>query len=155
MAESAPIPAIELLEQGGVPYRLVEYGRVRSAEEAAEARGVALASLVKTLVIRTADSEYVLALIPATRALSYPKLRRLLGVRRLTMPDPDEARAATGYERGTITPLAAGPWMAIVDRRVLDQNEISLGSGRHGLAIHLSPEALLPLIRHEVGDISD
>lgn len=146
--------AVRFLAERGIPHRLVAYGQVRSAEEAATARGIELSALVKTLVIRVEDGAYVLVLIPGDHGLDYPKLRAHLGVRRLTMPDPEEAKAATGYERGTITPFGAGDHRVLIDRRLLDQDEISLGSGTHGWAIHLTPDALLEF-GAETADIAD
>ena len=40
-------------------------------------------------------------LVPGDRAISWPRLRALLGVSRLSMPDAEVAKQATGYERGT------------------------------------------------------
>jgi Cys-tRNA(Pro)/Cys-tRNA(Cys) deacylase len=138
-------PATQALDSAAIPYRLVHYGRVGSAEAAAERRGVALAALAKTLVVRVEEGSYVLVLVPGDRGLDYAKLRTRLGVRRLTMPDPEEAKAATGYERGTITPIGAGAHPVIVDQRLADWDEISLGSGVHGWAIHLAPTRLTDL----------
>lgn len=146
--------AVRFLEERNIPHRLVGYGQVRSAEEAATARGIDLSALVKTLVIRVEDGAYVLVLIPGDRGLDYPKLRGHLSVRRLTMPDPEEAKAATGYERGTITPFGAGDHRVLIDQRLLDQDEMSLGSGAHGWAIHLTPDTLLQL-GAETADIAD
>ena len=64
-----------------------------------------------------------------------PKLRAHLGVKRLSLPDADEARSATGYERGTITPFGSlRPWPVIADERIAGR-EITLGAGQHGLAV--------------------
>ena len=147
--------AVDALAEAEVDHRVVRYGQVRSAEEAAEARGIPLASLVKTLVVRVEEGEYVLVLVPGDSGLDYRKLRSLLGVRRLTMPDPAEARAATGYERGTITPLGAGAWPVIMDTRLAGAKEISLGSGIHGVALHVSPDDLSRVVADiRVADIA-
>ena len=39
--------------------------------------------------------------------ISWPKLRGHLGVKRLSLPDADEALAVTGYVRYTITPFGS------------------------------------------------
>lgn len=137
--------AIRELEERAIPYRLVEYDDVRSAEEAAERRGIALAALAKTLVVRLEEGRYVLVLVPGDRGLDYPKLRAHLGVRRLTMPDPEEAKQATGYARGTITPIGAGGHAVVIDAGLLAHDEISLGSGAPNWAIHLDPAHMLAL----------
>lgn len=146
--------ATDALDEAGVDYRLVGYGRVRSAEEAAERRGVPLRALAKTLVVRVSEGEYVLVLVPGDLGMDYKKLRSLLGVRRLSMPDPDEARQATGYARGTITPFGAGDWRTIVDDRLASVAELSLGSGAPGWAIHLDPAVLGSFGHIEFADVA-
>lgn len=145
MSAAPDTPAVRYLDAANVPYRLVTYGDVRSAEEAAEARGIALSALAKTLVVRVEEGRYVLVLIPGDRGLDYSKLRAHLAVRRLTMPDPEEAKAATGYARGTITPFGAGDHPVVIDEGLLTHAEISLGSGAPNWAIHLAPTVLTSL----------
>lgn len=155
MPEAPDTPATRILDEAGIAYRITHHGRVNSAEEAAAARGIAIGALAKSLVIRVNANEYVIVLIPADRGLDYPKLRALLGVRRLTMPSPEEAKDATGYARGTITPLGAGAWPTYVDQRLLDHDEISLGSGIHGWAIAMAPGDLVSVTSARVADIAD
>lgn len=138
MSERPQTAATEAVAAAGVDHRLVAYGRVSSAEEAADARGVALEALAKTLVVRVEEGSYVLVCVPGPARLDYAALRELLGVRRLTMPDPDEAQSATGYVRGTITPFGAGGWPVVVDESLAGLDEVSLGAGATGWAIHLS-----------------
>src|SRR5947209_20547661 len=94
--------ALSALEEIGLAHRVIRHGPVRSLAEAAEARGVAPADVVKTLVVRRGDDHYLFVLVPGDRTISWPKLRALLGVSRLSMPDAATARDVTGYERGTI-----------------------------------------------------
>ena len=95
----------------------------------------------------------MLVLVPGDSGMDYKKLRQHLGVRRLTMPDPDEAFAATGYRRGTITPLGSGQ-PAILDTGLVGLEEISLGAGVEGWAIHLDPADLVEAFDVTVGDIA-
>lgn len=147
-------PATDVLDEAGVTYRVVEYGKVASAEEAAEARGIALSDLVKTLVVRVDEGSYVLVLIPGDGGLDYKKLRTLLSIRRLTLPSPEEAKAATGYVRGTITPFGAGGWPVVMDRRLAGRPQLSLGSGTHGVALHLSAADVRAVTGATVADVS-
>lgn len=148
-------PATAALDAADTSYRMVHHGHVSSAAEAAEKRGIPIGALAKTLVIRVAEGEYVLVLVPGDRGLDYPKLRAHLGVRRLTMPSPEEAKQATGYARGTITPLGAGGWPVVLDESFRAHDEISLGAGVGEWAIHLSPEDLVAATNATVADISD
>lgn len=139
----------------GVTHRVIRHGPVRSLTEAAQARGVAPADVVKTMVVRRGEGDFLFVLVPGDRAISWPKLRRVLGVSRLSMPDADVARQATGYERGTITPLgSARPWPVVADER-LRGREITLGAGEHGVALAVNADEILGALDATLADISD
>lgn len=142
------------LDTAGIGYRIIRHGPVGSLAEAAAARGVAPAAVVKTLVVRRGEDDYVFVLVPGDRTISWPKLRSLLGVRRLSMPDAAEARVATGYERGTITPFGSTrPWPVVADTRVT--GEITLGAGAHGVAAAVDAAQALTALDATIADVSD
>jgi Cys-tRNA(Pro) deacylase len=148
-------PALEAAEAVGLPRCVIRHGQVRTLAEAARARGVAPADVVKTLVVRRGEDDFLFVLVPGDRAISWPKLRRLLSVSRLSMPDAEVARQATGYERGTITPFgSARPWPVIADERVRGR-KITLGAGEYGLALAADADAILRALNASVADISD
>jgi Cys-tRNA(Pro) deacylase len=148
-------PALAAAEALGVPHRVIRHGPVRSLAEAARARGVTPADVVKTMVVRRGEDDFLFVLVPGDRAISWPKLRRLLGVNRLSMPDAEVARQATGYERGTITPLgSARSWPVVADERVRGR-EITLGAGEHGVALAVSADQILRALNASLADVSD
>ncbi len=150
-----PNPALAALDAAEVGYRVIRHGPVRSLAEAAQARGVTPADVVKTLVVRRGEDDFLFVLVPGDRTISWPKLRALLGVSRLSMPDAAAAQRATGYERGTITPFgSAAAWPVIADER-LRGRDITLGAGEHGLAVGLAADGALAALAATVADISD
>ncbi|WP_433057875.1 aminoacyl-tRNA deacylase [Dactylosporangium sp. CS-033363] len=147
--------AVEAAAASGIEYRVVEHGPVGSLAEAAAARGVEVADVVKTIVVRLADDDYRFVLVPGDRVISWPKLRALLGVARMSMPDAATAKAVTGYERGTITPFGATTaWPVIADARIRGR-AISLGGGAHGVALSVGADAAIETLQATVADISD
>lgn len=146
--------ALGAVEESGIAFEVIRHGPVRSLAEAAEARGVEPAAVVKTLVVRRGEGDYVLALVPGDRDLSWPRLRALMGVSRLSLPSADEALAATGYARGTITPFGAGGWPVYADERMRG-TRITLGGGAHGVAIAVDADEALAALGATVADISD
>jgi Cys-tRNA(Pro) deacylase len=150
-----PNPAEDALASAGIGYRLIRHGPVRSLAEAAEARGVRPAQVVKTLVVRRGADDFLFVLVPGDRTISWPKLRALLGVSRLSMPDAAVAQQVTGYERGTITPFGAvRRWPVIADQRLAGQ-QITLGMGQHGLAAAVAADQVIQALNAEVADVSD
>ena len=66
------------------------------------------------------------------------------------MPDAQTARAATGYERGTITPFGSlRPWPVIADTRIAGR-EITLGAGVHGTALAVAADDALAALNAQV-----
>jgi len=155
MTSPATSPALDALATAGIPHRVIRHGAVGSLTAAAEARGVAVEDVVKTLVVRRGDNDYLFVLVPGDRVISWPKLRGLLGVSRLSMPDADSARAATGYERGTITPFGSTrAWPVVADETVAGRT-ISLGAGEHGLAVTLAGSDVVRALDARLADVTD
>ena len=148
-------PATLAIATTGLEHRVVRTERAGSAEEAAQLQGIPLGALLRTIVVRRGDDDYLFVLVPAGRRFDWPKLRAHLGVRRMTLPDADEARAVTGYERYTITPFGSSrAWPAIVDAAVLDEPVVSVGGGAFGVNIHLAPTDLIAALGADVVDAS-
>jgi Cys-tRNA(Pro) deacylase len=148
-------PALAAVEAAGLAHRVIRHGPVRSLAEAAQARGVEPADVVKTLVVRRGADDYLFVLVPGDRTISWPKLRTLLGVSRMSMPDAAAALAATGYERGTITPFGSSTaWPVVADER-LGGREVTLGAGTHGVAVAVDADAALAALGATVADVTD
>jgi len=139
----------------GLPHTVLRHGPVASLEEAAVARGVSPAAVVKTLVVRRGAGDYLFVLVPGDRQISWPKLRALLGVSRMALPPADEALAATGYERGTITPFGSThAWPVVADERMAGRT-VTLGGGAHGVAVLVAADAVVPALRAILADVTE
>lgn len=154
MSDEAHERALGAAHALGLNVDVLSYGRVNSVEEAAAARGVEVADVVKTLVVRRGEDDFVLVLVPGDRGISWPKLRALLGVSRLSLPDAAVALAATGYERGTITPFGTvRPWPVIADSRLAGRR-ITLGAGRHGVALAVQADEAVAALGATIEDVT-
>ncbi|HEX5018180.1 MAG TPA: YbaK/EbsC family protein [Actinomycetes bacterium] len=139
----------------GVSAHLIEHEPVSSLAEAAAARGVDPADVVKTMVVRRGEGDYLLVLVPGDRVISWPKVRSLLGVNRLSMPDAGEAKTVTGFERGTITPFGLTTPLPIIADERLRGRLVTLGAGQHNTAIAVDADAALAALDAEVADVTD
>ncbi|WP_456846415.1 aminoacyl-tRNA deacylase [Cellulomonas sp. P5_C6] len=147
--------AIAGLEASGIEFDVTRHGPVRSLAEAAEARGIDPAGIVKTIVVRRGDDDFLFVLVPGDRTISWPKLRALLGVTRLSMPDAETAKEVTGYERGTITPFGSlVEWPVVADSRVPSRT-VSIGAGAHGVAANVDGAELVRALVATVSDVTD
>jgi len=155
---SAPAPSVvAALGDLRLAYRVITHtAPVRSLAEAAAARGVDVVDVIKTLVVRRGDGDYLFVLVPGGRQISWPKLRTLLAVSRMSMPPADEAFAATGFERGTITPLGSSTaWPVVADLVIASRGEVTLGSGVHDVAIGVDATAMLEAVGATIADVTE
>jgi len=148
-------PALRALDEAGIGYEVTRHGRVRSLAEAAEARGVPPRAIVKTMVVRRGAGDHLFVLVPGDREISWPKLRALLSVNRISMPDAEVAREVTGYERGTITPFGSATALPVIaDERIVGQ-VISIGAGAHGVAATAEADDVIAHLGAQVADVTD
>lgn len=146
--------ALAAVEASGIEHRVVRHGDVGSLAEAAAARGVEPSSLFKSMVVRRGDDDFLFVLVPGDREIAWPKLRALLGVKRMSMPDAATALAVTGYARGTITPFGSTrAWPVVVDASAAGR-EISVGAGASGVGIIASGDDVIRALDAQVADIS-
>lgn len=139
----------------GLDVEIVERLAARSLEEAAGILGITPADIVKSLVVKHKDGTFLFALIPGDRQISWPKLRTLVGVNKLSLPPADVALDATGYERGTITPLGSTTaWPVYADAAIAGRR-ISMGAGEHGYSAFVDADALTAALGAVVADISE
>jgi Cys-tRNA(Pro)/Cys-tRNA(Cys) deacylase len=155
-ASPAPdTPALRALAGSGLAFRVVRTEHARSAEESAAFQGIELGALLRTIVVRRGAGDYVFVLVPGGREIDWRKLRAHVGVSRLSLPDADEARAATGYERGAITPFGSTtPWPVIADAGVPDMDPVAIGGGAHGVNLHLTGADLVARLGAQVADVT-
>jgi len=148
-------PALAAVEAADVPHRVVRTEPAGSAEESASMQGIPLGALLRTIVVRRGEGDYLFVLVPAGRRFDWPKLRAHLGVSRLSLPDADEAQRVTGYVRYTITPFGStNTWPVLADASIVDQPVVAIGGGARGINLHLAPGDLIAALGATVVDVT-
>ncbi|MGV8852347.1 MAG: aminoacyl-tRNA deacylase [Rhodoglobus sp.] len=138
----------------GIPIEIVERAPATSLEHAAELLGITPAEIVKSLVVKRSDGSYLFALVPGDRQISWPKLRAIVGVNKLRMPEASLALEATGFARGTITPLGSSTaWPVYADERIAGKR-VSMGSGDHGYTAWVLADELIRGLDATLADIT-
>jgi Cys-tRNA(Pro)/Cys-tRNA(Cys) deacylase len=141
-------------DERGIGVEFVARPAAGSLEEAAALLGIAPAGIVKSLVVKRSDGTFLFVLIPGDRQIAWPRLRAAVGVNKLQLPSAEAALEATGYERGTITPLGSTtPWPVFADERIAGR--IAMGAGAHGYSAFVDAAELLHGLDATIADISD
>jgi Cys-tRNA(Pro)/Cys-tRNA(Cys) deacylase len=149
MTESPPVSLA--LEKLGIPHRVFRHaGEVSSLEQAARERGQRPAQVLRSILFRIGEDEYLMALVAGPAQISWKALRSYLGQSRLTMASEAEVLEVTGYPIGAVSPFGTVRSLRVlVDPSVFDEEEISLGSGVRGTTVILKSDDL----KRALGDV--
>ena len=151
----------------GLDIELVRRPEAGSLHEAAELLGLRPGDIVKTLVVKRpstgsgtqstssgAHPEFLFALVPGGRSISWPKLRAVVGVNKLRLPEAELAFEATGYVRGTITPIGSThDWPVFADESIVGRR-IAMGAGSGGYSLFTQADDLIRAYGATVADIT-
>jgi Cys-tRNA(Pro)/Cys-tRNA(Cys) deacylase len=151
-------PAINAARKAGIAFTVHEYRHDPRAQsyglEAAEALGVGVERVFKTLVAAPEGRGLWVAVVPVAGLLDLKALAQAAGAKRATMADPKAAERATGYVVGGISPLGQRQRLStVVDASALGFGTIFVSAGRRGLEIELSPGDLISLCNAVVAPI--
>ncbi len=132
-------PVSIALEKLGIAHRVFRHaGQVTSLEQAAQERGQRPEQVVRSILFRIGEGEFIMALVAGPAQISWKKLRQHLGQSRLTMATEHEVLEVTGYRIGTVSPFGVTrPLKVLIDPSVLKEEEISIGSGVRNTGIIL------------------
>ncbi len=141
-------PVSIALEKLGVPHRIFRHETpVTSFEQAASERGQRASQVVRSILFRIAEDEFIMILVAGPAQISWKILRKYLGRSRISMATEDEVFAVTGYRIGTVSPFGMPNQLKVlIDASVtpalacgasVREEEISIGSGIRNTAIIL------------------
>jgi len=143
-------PASAALKEIGISHRIFRHENpVTSFEQAARERGQRDSQIVRSILFRLSEKEFVMVLIAGSAQISWKILRKYLGSSRMTMATEEEVFAATGYRIGAVSPFGLpNPPRVLIDDSVLREDEISIGSGMRGTAIILKSADLCRALKN-------
>lgn len=157
MAKKTPSTrAIHALKAAGVDYtpHPYTYTHGSGARGAAEALGVPLHSVVKTLVMQTDPRSPLLVLMHGDGGVSTRALARGLGVKSVQPCAPKDAERHTGYQTGGISPFGTRKRLPIVAQESIQSlPRLWINGGRRGLLVSMTPDTLLSLLSPTLLDV--
>jgi len=125
----------------------------RTAQEAADALGVAIGQIAKSVVFRRrSDDAAVLVVTSGDRRVDEARVAALTGP--LARADAGFVKARTGFSIGGVAPLAhATPPVTLIDRELFRFDEIWAAAGHPNGVFRLAPADLERLTGAPVADV--
>jgi Cys-tRNA(Pro) deacylase len=115
----------------------------KTAQDAADAIGVTVGQIVKSLVFGV-DDEIVMALVSGVNQLDEKKLAAAAGGAKCKRVDADAVREATGYAIGGVPPLGLATQIRVfIDPDLLQYDEVWAAAGTWNDVFPVSPSQLV------------
>lgn len=146
-------PVSDLLQSRNIPFEQIviplspDKKPIRALEEILGEHGYLAGSVVRSILFRTDSNQYILLAIAGSSKADWGVLRKHLNERRLTLADPAEVAAHTGYVVGAVPPLALPDNIRVLaDDSLKEFEKLIIGSGVLGFAFGLSGADLCGLM---------
>ncbi|HUE99509.1 MAG TPA: YbaK/EbsC family protein [Anaerolineales bacterium] len=142
-------PASIALEKLNVPHQVFQHEKpVLSFEQAAADRNQRPEQIVRSILFQIRPEEFVMVLVAGREQVDWKKLRQLVGRSRIRMATEDEVQEVTGYRIGTVSPFGLKNRVRVlIDTTVLQEDEISIGSGVRNMALIMKSVDLREALR--------
>ncbi len=126
---------IQLLEQHGASYRLIDHAPEGQTESVSQLRGNRLEQAAKCIILMVKlgkkVTRYVLAVVPGDARVDLNAVKALYGGTYIGFSSPDIAERLAGSVTGTVLPFAFNPELQlIVDPALLENEEMYFNAGR-------------------------
>jgi len=126
----------------------------RTSQQAADALGVAVGQIVKSLVF-TADGRPLLVAASGANRVDERRLGELAGGR-IRRADPETVKRATGYTIGGVPPIGLASSLAVyVDRDLLGYELVYAAAGLPECVFPIAPDELVRATGGQVVDIKE
>lgn len=154
-------PAVNVAKKAKITFNLHEYEHDPSAqsygEEAAEALGLPMGRVFKTLLVAQEGDQkrLAVAVVPVDAQLDLKALAAVLSVKKVAMAQADAAQRITGYVLGGISPLGQKKRLpTVLNDSAQSYETLFVSAGRRGLEIELTPADLVALTAAKVANIA-
>ena len=142
---------LELLDGEGISYRRISHEPTRTSEDSARARGEALETGGKALLLKAGESFFVFVLSAALK-LDSQAVKKHLGVKSLRFATAEELMELTGLVPGSVPPFGEPvlPFSLYVDESIEANDRIAFNAGSLTDSLVLSTADYLRLAGGEV-----
>lgn len=154
LPEGAQRVSARLAELGHPHAPVMLADSARTAQDAADALGVELGQIVKSIIFRRrSDNAAVLVMTSGDRRVDETKVAFKVG--ELTRADAAFVKESTGFSIGGVSPVAhAHPGVELIDTELFRFDEIWAAAGHPHAVFRLTPDDLIRLTGAPVADVT-
>ena len=144
-----------ILRTSGIEAELIALGKeTTTAAMAAEALGVPIDVVIKTILFQAKNRALILVVAQGTGRVDTKKLAQVTGIDGWRLAKPDVVLDATGYPAGGTPPVGLKQKIRmIVDARAATLAEAYAGGGSHNVMLRIEPSDIIRINDAEIHDI--
>ena len=134
---------------------LISLGKeTTTAKMAAEALGVPIDVVIKSILFQAKNGAVVLVVVPGTGRVDTQKLAHVTGIDGWRLAKPDVVLEITGYPAGGTPPVGLKQKIrVIVDAKAAVLHEAYAGGGSHDVMLRIKPTDIIRLNDAEIYDV--
>ena len=147
---------LNLLNNSGVPYQLIEHSEAPTCTQAAQLRSKKLETGLKTVLFKE-KKKFVLFALRADCHVDSKKVRKILGSQKLRFATEDELFELTGARKGALPPFGRELFPDLelyLDDSIHDDAEVAFNIGVLTRSCVLKTEDYLALVDPHFADFS-
>lgn len=142
------------LAASGVPYTEHEHEAVHTSDDASRVRGISTDAGAKSLLLKTREGGFVVAVLPGSARLDMAKLAVFVGTKKLHMAAHTEVEEVMGCTIGACYPIGVVAGLrTIVDPSLFSEEQVEFNPGSHTHSIRMTPADLVAVAHAEVADV--
>jgi Cys-tRNA(Pro)/Cys-tRNA(Cys) deacylase len=139
---------LKMLEESGADFQLHDHPVVTTIDEANEKVPHLTQNLLKTIVFKIKEADWILAAVNGCDRIHYKKLADAVGVKRTQLRSiaPDQVESELGFELGGVGPFAVRKDIRVVfDASLEGLGAVFCGSGRNTRTVEIDVDDLAAL----------
>ncbi len=150
--------ALEELNRYKINYKVYEYPSTNgpvAAIDVANYMGFSVERLIKTLVTTDHHGGYYVFCLPAANRIDMKKAAKLIGVKNLTMLQPEMFEELTGYVHGGCSPFGLKTKLPVyIDEAALKWETIYISGGKIGLTVEINTQTIFDFLGAKIGSFT-
>jgi Ala-tRNA(Pro) deacylase len=150
---------LELLDQQGATYRVVEHEPEGRTEIIAKIRGNRLEQAIKSMVVQVRhgkkDSRYYLANVPGDCRVDFASIKAAFNADRAAFAQREKAEALAGCVIGSIPPFSFNDELIVLaDPMIQENQEVVFNAGRLDRSIFMQMEDYIRITKPQLVKIA-
>jgi Ala-tRNA(Pro) deacylase len=156
--EDTYIRLLTLLDQQGIPYRLIDHAPEGRTELVSAMRGNTLSQAAKCIILMVKlgkkVTRYILAVVPGDARVDLPAVKTLMQGTYVAFASSEIAERLAGSVTGTILPFSFNPELeVVVDPSLLENEEIYFNAARLDRSMALKTRDYVTVAKPHLGRI--